>query len=208
MPPMPTSNDAPRSQPQAGDSSATWPWPQGVGTDCRVMFDIVTPRYMRYQDATLIRYRRFQLRQTVLEWRLRTFDPLPLIAASPRMTEKITLIQVQLVLHLWSALRNIIDPPTPDRDRYCVVDYKTDIYLLDALDTLYAMDKQCSQAITSYFPLFGNEIATCIAEGCWACNPPPILCEALKRSALDFHRDLNKALFERIFEDLDLSLDL
>ncbi|KZW02547.1 hypothetical protein EXIGLDRAFT_759676 [Exidia glandulosa HHB12029] len=176
--------------------------------DCRSISDILTTRYMRQADAGLIRYEKYQLRYAILEERLRAFEPKALVALRPDHRDLVHLVDAQLahVARSWSTLIDTLAEEgslfAPGLDGYC--SSKLDVYLLDSLDTLYELDTDCAHVFPDYDSLFGDEVAGC---HCHLCNASTEAKMRLKMCAVEFHGDLDKHFFCRVFRDLAVEIE-
>lgn len=115
--------------------------------------------------------------------------------------------QLGRVLLLWHELLNLIDTgryvprgqaPYPG---FCT--NAIDVELLDALDTLHALDAEAGRLVPHYETLFVAR-QTNVPCVCLACNPTEALMEYCLRGARTYHSTLEPWLYSRTFDELRL----
>ncbi|KZW02544.1 hypothetical protein EXIGLDRAFT_816237 [Exidia glandulosa HHB12029] len=201
MPPTHTRPLSPKVTHPHSNSKSRFAW-----TPCANISDILTLRYMRTQDARLVRYEKYQLRYELLDERVRTFSPNLFMSMRPDCRDLVQLINAQFshVARLWAMLIDTIaesDQGTlssPDVEGY-YCSSKMDVYLCDAIDTLYELDTECAHSFPDYDSFFGDDVTGC---HCPLCSPSAESRMRLKEYAAEFHGDLDRFFFCKVFRDL------
>ncbi|KZV97853.1 hypothetical protein EXIGLDRAFT_746906 [Exidia glandulosa HHB12029] len=127
-----------------------------VSAICDPDFSILSLRYRRNKDGTIIRYRNFELHSATLHKRLETFGrSLRLAGIREAQHDLITMLEGRVIAKaqdysLWDK---------PDSRAGAFIKSRLDLVLHLALDTLYEMDENYSMYLPKYETLFTDKIS-------------------------------------------------